>query len=61
MDIYKRIPVSSSSKAKHLDHFNFQHILANSQPMGINTLIQQVVQILKIIERIGIKGGFFNN
>jgi hypothetical protein len=61
MDIYKIIPASSSSKAKHLNHLNFQHILANFQPMGINTSIQQVVQILKIIERTSKKGGFFNN
>jgi hypothetical protein len=42
--------------AKHLNHFYFQKILANSQPMGVNAFMQQVVQILKIIEWTSIKG-----
>ncbi len=45
----------------HLNHFNFQHILVNLQPMGVNALMWQFVHILKFIEGQAIGGGFFNN
>jgi hypothetical protein len=54
--IYKGILTSSSSWAKHLNHFKFQHILPSLQPMGVNIFMWQFVHIFKLIEKTSIKG-----